>query len=378
LLLLQKLVGEWEVSRNFLSREFMHAVLICVLVVATLVVLWLLSDLLLILFAAILIAIVLRAIADPISSTLRVGEAWGLLAAGLLVVGVVGGTLYLFGSELAAQLQSLSDLLSPALSRLATDLHLGSWADVLNGARSATGGVGNMVTRLLSWSTTVLGSLASLAIAVWGGIYLAVAPGVYLAGFLKLVPPSLHDQAALTLDDCGNALRRWMQAQLLAMAAVGTMTTFGLIAVGVPSPLALGLIAGVAESVPYLGPIAAAVPALVVASSQDWQTVGWTLALYVFVQSLESNLIMPMLASRSVAIAPAVAIFSITAMGILFGPLGLLLGFPLTVVLDVAVRRLYVRDLLGEPVEILGEPVREPGDERKDKDPARRPSEPGR
>jgi predicted PurR-regulated permease PerM len=68
--------------------------------------------------------------------------------------------------------------------------------------------------------------------------------------------------------------------------------------------------------------------------------------------------ITPLIGGRTVAVAPAVALFAIVAMGVLFGPLGLLFGFPLALVLDVAVRRLYVLDTLGERVEIMGRPAK--------------------
>ena len=106
-----------------------------------------------------------------------------------------------------------------------------------------------------------------------------------------------------------------------------------------------------------IGPILAAIPALLIASTQDWQTVLLALAVLVVVQQVESNLITPLIADRMVSIAPAVGLFAVVAMGVLFGPLGLLLGFPLAIVFDVAVRRLYVRDTLGERVEIMGKPA---------------------
>ena len=127
-----------------------------------------------------------------------------------------------------------------------------------------------------------------------------------------------------------------------------------------PSAFALGFIVGIAEFVPIIGPILAAIPALLIASSQDLQTVLLALAVLVVVQQVESNLIMPLIADRMVSIAPAVGLFAVVAMGVLFGPLGLLLGFPLAIVFDVAVRRLYVRDTLGQPVQIVGMPTQDP------------------
>ncbi len=124
---------------------------------------------------------------------------------------------------------------------------------------------------------------------------------------------------------------------------------------GCPLRSAFGFIAAVLEFVPIVGPVIAAVPALLLASTQSWEMVGWTLALFVVVQQIESNIIMPLVSGRAVKLPPAVGLFAVVAIGILFGPLGLLLGYPLAIVIDVAVRRLYVREALGERVEIAGE-----------------------
>jgi predicted PurR-regulated permease PerM len=73
------------------------------------------------------------------------------------------------------------------------------------------------------------------------------------------------------------------------------------------------------------------------------------------VQQVESNIIMPLVSGRAVKLPPAMGLFAVVAIGILFGPLGLLLAYPLAIVIDVAVRRLYVREMLGEDVTIAGE-----------------------
>jgi predicted PurR-regulated permease PerM len=83
--------------------------------------------------------------------------------------------------------------------------------------------------------------------------------------------------------------------------------------------------------------------------------VGWTLLLFIVVQQVENNIILPLVTGRAVDLPPAVGLLAVVAIGILFGPLGLLLAYPLAIVIDVAVRRLYVREMLGEKVEITSE-----------------------
>jgi predicted PurR-regulated permease PerM len=176
---------------------------------------------------------------------------------------------------------------------------------------------------------------------------------------VKLVPPAIQPNVSAVLDDAGEALQRWLRGQVLAMLLVGVFTGLGLWLVGVQSAFALGVIAGFAEFVPVIGPILAAIPVLLIAGNQDLQTVLLALAVLVVVQQVESNLIAPLIADRTVSIAPAVGLFAVVAMGVLFGRL-IAARIPLAIVLDIAVRRLYVRDTLGEHVKIMG--VDRPGD----------------
>jgi predicted PurR-regulated permease PerM len=141
------------------------------------------------------------------------------------------------------------------------------------------------------------------------------------------------------------------------MVMVGALTALGLWIAGVQSPIVLGLLAGLANFVPYAGSIAAAVLTLTIAAAQGWETLVWASAAMLIVQQIESNVISPMVIGRAVHILPATGLFALVAMAMLFGPLGVLFGFPLAIVADVAIRRLYVRDLLGKPVKIHGEPA---------------------
>jgi predicted PurR-regulated permease PerM len=187
---------------------------------------------------------------------------------------------------------------------------------------------------------------------------MAIDPDVYRNGLIKLFLTEWHRQIRATLNDAGAALRLWLGAQLLAMVMVGVLITIGALLIGIPSPLALGLIFGLTEFVPVIGPIAGAVPVLLVAVGQSWEMALWALGLVVLVQQIESNLIMPLVSGRAVQLPPAVGLFAVIAMGVVFGPLGLVLGYPLAVVCDVAIRLLYVQQILGEPVEIAGEKAR--------------------
>jgi predicted PurR-regulated permease PerM len=97
------------------------------------------------------------------------------------------------------------------------------------------------------------------------------------------------------------------------------------------------------------------VPALLAAVTQGWDAVLWTALLFAAIQQLESNLIEPLVQRRMVKTPPALLLFAVVAAGLLFGLLGVILAGPITVLAYVAVKKLYVRQTLGEETPVPGE-----------------------
>jgi predicted PurR-regulated permease PerM len=199
---------------------------------------------------------------------------------------------------------------------------------------------------IVNAATTALaavgGAVSGLAIVLVGGLYLAAQPTLYATGLLRLIPSRAQGTAAETLDAISVSLKNWLKGQALGMVFVGIATGFGLWLVGVPAAWAIGLVAGLAEFVPYLGILVAGIPAVVLGFGQGTDTGLWTIGVLIAVQQLQGNLVMPLLQNRMVDLPPAVTIFGIIAAGILFGVAGVLLATPLTIVVLVLVRRLYL------------------------------------
>jgi predicted PurR-regulated permease PerM len=157
------------------------------------------------------------------------------------------------------------------------------------------------------------------------------------------------------LGAAARALRLWLLGQLAVMVAVGLLIGLGLWLVGLPTPLALGLLSGLAEFVPYVGPVLAAVPGVLLGLSAGPAMGLYALVVYVVVLQVEGNVIVPLVAREVLSLPPALVLFAVMAAGLVLGPLGLLLAAPLTVLGVVAVSRLFVRDMLDTPVQVPGE-----------------------
>jgi predicted PurR-regulated permease PerM len=180
-------------------------------------------------------------------------------------------------------------------------------------------------------------------------VYFALRPKVYRDGLLALVSPRYRNRAARILVDMAVTLRAWVTGQILAMVIFAASTAAGLWALGVPFWLAFGLFTGLAALVPFFGTIVStALPALFVIGTGSWLEVVAVLALGVVVHVVGSNVLVPWIMSRTVAIPPALTISSVLAMGTLLGPIGLIVAVPLVAITLVLVRHLLHGELYGE------------------------------
>lgn len=319
---------------------------------------WQLHHVLLLGFAAILIAVILRAAAEGVERITPIPSPWSLGVAALLILALLAGFVALLGAQVQAEITELADELPGLLDEAGERLGVDDLQDrVIGWAESLMGG--GFMQAAADYAAAAFNAATTALVVIAAAAYLAINPKRYRDGALKLVPPSARGEIGETADNAGRALRSWLLGQLISMLIVGVLTTLGLMLIGVPSPLALGVLAGLLEFIPMVGPIIAAVPAVLLGLSEGGTTALWVVLLYVVIQQVEGNLIMPLIQKRAVNLPPVVMLFAILVAGVLFGALGVVLAVPLAVVVYVVVKQLYVRDALGDDVEIPGETAKE-------------------
>lgn len=320
-------------------RVFTWKVLIVALIGGLLFVGWQVSGALLLVFAGVLLAILLlRATAG----VRRVSHLSQPLAFGLVLVvlaALTAGAFWFMGSTLASQFSQLSNQLSAGMQQLPEQVR----SQISDGSLSTA-----LVSRLRTAATSVMTFLADVVVVVFAGIYLAATPDLYRRGLVLLVPPSGHDRAREVLDATGEALWKWLIGQLISMALVGMLTYAALLLLGIPAALALAVVAAVLEFIPLIGPILAALPAILIGFAVSPTTALWVAGAYLVIQQVEGNLIQPLVQKRVVSLPPVITIGAVVAGGTLFGIMGMFLAAPLAVVSLVLVNYLYVRDRLGE------------------------------
>jgi len=330
--------------------DFVRRVLIVLALVALAYAVWRLGDLLMLVFGAALFGLVLRSFVHPIVRATGLPEQAALAVVIFAIAGVLVAVVLPVWSTLADQLSYVAEKLPVALSQLTQRLRLSILGETFKGSA-----VGDLIVHVAAWGTSLATAITGILLVVVGGIYFAAAPHAYAEGLVKLAPEVWHRPLEAAADDARFALTRWLKAQGTAMVLVGGLVAVGMWLLGVPSPLALGLIAGLTEFIPIIGPILGIIPSVLLASTQSSELALWALGVAILVQQIEGNLIMPLVVGKAVELPAAVGLFAVVALGVLFGPLGLMFGYPMTVVLDAAIRRLYIREALGGPVDIPSE-----------------------
>ncbi|MBX9737094.1 MAG: AI-2E family transporter [Phycisphaerales bacterium] len=337
-----------EATGRARSQLFLAVALIALSLLA-----WRLSDVLVLMFGAIIVAVALQAVAAPLERRLGMSERVSVAVAVLLtlVATVVGA--WLIGDRLVEQTAELRQRIPRALEALV------GWARghpigvaLLEVWDSSTAEDVNWagVARI---ATGTLGAVGSLGLLLVIGVYLAANPRLYRVGLVRLVPPAHRSRIDEALVASGHALRRWLLGQGVSMLFVGASTAIGLALLGVPLAATVGVIAGVITFVPFFGPIASGILAVLLAFTQGPEQALYVAILCVAIQQAEGTVLMPFVQRWAVELPPVLGITSAVIFGLLFGLPGVVLATPLMVVVMVLVEKLYVEGVLeGKPAPV--------------------------
>jgi len=218
---------------------------------------------------------------------------------------------------------------------------------------SLSGQLGAVSRYLFSFLTSTVAVITGILLILFVSIYIGSAPDLYRRGLLHMIPHRARPRAEVVLEAVGLTLRRWLRAQLIAMAVIGVVTTLGLWALDVKAAFALGIIAGLLEFIPLIGPLLSAIPAVAMAFLDSPQKALFVILLYAGIQFLENHLLIPMVMQEGVDLPPVLTLIGLALMGVVFGFLGMLIAVPLLAAIVTAVKLLYVEDVVGDEVETV-------------------------
>lgn len=320
---------------------------------------WLAADALLLIFACILFAVLLYELSGRLQKRLHGSRKLALGLVVLALFALLGAGGWLMAPQISDQADKLAAQVPAAIERLRETLtrypFLGSLLSDLPPAEQIRRQLASLVPNAGLFFSGVLGAVGNMVIIIFVGIYFAMQPGLYIEGIVTLVPQKRRPRARQVLDELGRTLAKWLVGKSVSMVVVGVVTTVGLALLGVPLALILGIIAGLLDFIPYLGPLMAGVPAVLMAFSHSPALALYTVLLFGGIQLVQGYLVEPLIEQKTVALPPALTIVMQLLFGTLFGLAGVALATPMTAVLTVLVAMLYVQDVLGDPVKTPAE-----------------------
>jgi predicted PurR-regulated permease PerM len=326
--------------------------LVLLAVGAGLFLIWQMAASLLIIFAGILLAAFFDACARALEPVIPIGRGWRLglvlvILSVLAALGIVWGA-----ANLPEQLRYLVRVIDTQLDVLQNYLlNFGIELFGPEGGRDFSRWFPDQ-SKLFGHAQMAIGTassfLANTAIILFLGILFAFSPQLYRDGIVLLVRPSYRTRVRDVLNEMGSVLQLWFVGQVARVVIMTICVWFVLYLVGLPGAFLLGVQAGLSNFIPYLGPIAAAIPIGLVAMPLGPSMLIWSVGIYTVVQSIEGYIIGPLILRQAVDLPPAWILVAIVLLGSLFGVLGIALAVPLIAIGRVAILRFYVEDYLAD------------------------------
>ncbi|MGV3614507.1 MAG: AI-2E family transporter [Fimbriimonas sp.] len=259
----------------------------------------------------------------------------------LVLSGVIGtfvGLGFLMAPQISAQINQLSQDLpqyvqsvsDQAIARLGRIPGLDEIAaNPQKAVQNVLPSASTVVSRIGSYSVSLLTAVASFIILLSLVAYMLVSPRPLLRGIIGAVPVGMRDPFAAAFSRGSQSVVQWIWANAIIGAIEAVAVTIFLSAMGVPGAFVWGALAFFAELIPQLGGYLMAVPPVLVAFAVNPTTALWVVLFYVVMQQIVNSVIAPPIRSKSMDIHPVSEIFAVLALTLAFGFLGAVIASPL-------------------------------------------------
>lgn len=288
----------------------------------------------------------------------RLSRPLSILIVYFLVILLIAGFMAFLVPVVANQVESLwgqreqlltqgRNLLDEWLVRYRTTIPEG-WRQTIEGNLSrAAGAIGQAIQDGMGRTVTALTSTVSLIIGLviipFWIFYILADERAMVNAFEAMIPERIEADVRNVLSIIDDILSAYIRGQLLLCVAVGAMSTIGFVVVKLEFAVLLGVIVGVFEFIPYIGPVLGAIPALIVAVIQSPVTALWTLLVIFIVQQVENLFLVPRVSGKSVRLHPALIMFVLVIGNEAMGLWGMIIAVPLTAILRDVFKYLYLR-----------------------------------
>jgi putative permease len=303
-----------------------------------------LAEPILIIFGGMVFAALIDGGVRLLGRVLPIARGWRVALVVAFAILFLGWTAMFAGTQMADQAAQLPSVIQAQALKIlhwlqahGAALNIKSMQGLVEKLAGSVSEVTSAVGGVIGWLTTAFGIVVL-------GIYIAAEPQLYRRGFAWLLPQNERTRFETTATAMGRSLRRLLAGRLLGMALEG-VTTWLLLAIwGVPMAGLLGLLTGLLAFLPNIGAPISGTLMVLVGFSDSTNSGLYCIGVYLAVQILDGNVVVPMVAKRTADLAPALVLGMQLIMGTLFGILGLMLADPLVVMLKVALERQSLRN----------------------------------
>ena len=305
---------------------------------------WYAWRLLLLAFAGLLLAVILHAFADGFQRITHLGPKASFTLTVVSLVILIALAVWLIAPAAISEGSQVVAVIPKSLAQAKQHLNQTTWGSfiVRVGQRAMSSGAeGSRITSIASGFVDALGAAVVVVVV---GFYAALNPGEYSGGLLRLVPEKHRQRAHEVAREAMYTLRWWLLGQLVPMSVLGIATMIGLWILGIPLAFVLGLFTAFMIFIPYLGALASAIPAILVALQMGPMKAAYVAILYVCIHSAEGYVLTPLVQKRAVRLPPIMTILAQLLMWIITGLLGVALATPLAAVGLVVVKILYLHE----------------------------------
>lgn len=298
-----------------------------------------LAEPLLVIFGGMVFAAMIDGGSRLLGRVLPIGRAWRVTLVLLVALAFLLWVAMFAGSQIAAQAAQLPGTVESQALRALSWLESHGMRFDIKATESLIEKLVGGVSQITSALGGVIGGFTTAFLIMVLAIYFAAEPQLYRRGFAWLLPAGERSHFEATAMIMGRTLRRLLAGRLLGMVVEGVATWALLAIYGVPMAGLLGLLTGLLAFLPNIGaPISGALMILVGFSGGVDMGI-FCIIVYVVVQTVDGNLIVPMVAKKTADLAPALVLGAQLIMGAMFGLLGLILADPLVAMIKVALER---------------------------------------
>jgi predicted PurR-regulated permease PerM len=212
-------------------------------------------------------------------------------------------------------------------------------------AQNWTDDPGRFIGPITSIGLNVAGILAAIVLILITAYYMAVRPGPLVDGMVSLAPPSRRDHVRHVLNRLREAWIGWMQGVGVDMVVTGVLVFIALTIIGLDFAIFFAVLSALLVVVPYFGSIAGAIPPVLLALTDSPGKALLVLIIYILVQQVEGNVIVPLVMAQTVRIHPAMIAIGVVVVGQLFGVAGLFVAVPILSLIVISVEEFWVKPI---------------------------------